>query len=122
MGYFNKASLLFAFILLQGILLHFSIGVRVYFIFKFLIIFISIRTNFYHKVSAYMEVDIANVEQLNELTYFDFTKVYVRKVNKIRKIFGNATYKIPLDNTFLCEILVYKKQGGEYRLLPYKIS
>ena len=69
-----------------------------------------------------MEVDISHVEQLNEPTYIDFTKVYVRKVDKVRKIFGNTTAHIDLDNSFLCEVEIYKKQGGEYRLMPFKVS
>lgn len=73
------------------------------------------------KVHGYLEVQIQYLEQLDEPTYVDYSKLKVRKVNGTRKIFGNVTCHIPLDNTYLCEALVYIKQGGQYRLMPYKL-
>lgn len=60
--------------------------------------------------------------QLNEPTYIDYTKLKVRKVNKMRKVFGNTTFHLDLDNTCMVEGLIYVKQGGEYRLMPYKLN
>lgn len=73
-------------------------------------------------VSGYFELDVDFVEQLSETTYIDFTELKVRRINGTRKIMGNVTYHISLDNTFTEELLVYLKQGGEYRILPYKVS
>lgn len=67
-----------------------------------------------------MEIQVFKIEQLNEPTYAD-PKLYLKKVNKVRKIFGNATWHIAIDNTFMAERLLYMKQGGEYRRLPYKL-
>lgn len=36
-------------------------------------------------------------------------------------MFGNLTVNLDLDNTFIYETLLYKKQGGEYKLLPFKM-
>lgn len=68
-----------------------------------------------------MDIQILKIEQLNEPIYADYTKVYIRRENKIRKIFGNFTWHVAIDNTFITELLLYKKQGGEYRKLPYKL-
>lgn len=68
-----------------------------------------------------MDLDIQRTEQLNEPTYVDFTKVYLRKVNKTRKMFGNVTLNIPIDNTFYAYGQLFRKQGGEYRLMPFRI-
>lgn len=69
-----------------------------------------------------MDIEIIKIEQLDEPTYVDYTQLHVKKVNKTRKLFGNTTYHIALDNTYTCEALVYMKQGGEYRLMPYKLK
>lgn len=34
---------------------------------------------------------------------------------------GNATINSIIDHTFLAEITLFAKQGGEYRLMPYKL-
>lgn len=87
-----------------------------------------------------MEIDLQRIEQLNELTYMDYSGLFIRKVNKTRKVFGKTLYKIPLDNSYKAEVnaceyvtqavackLINKchlkdvKQGGQYRLMPYKL-
>lgn len=68
-----------------------------------------------------METEITKIEQRNEPTYIDYTKLYLRKVNRVKKIFGNATLHITLDNTFTSKASIYEKLGGEYRLMPYKL-
>jgi hypothetical protein len=42
-------------------------------------------------------------------------------VNKTRKVVGNVTYHVPLDDSFIAVTNLYKKQGGEYRLTPYTL-
>lgn len=51
----------------------------------------------------------------------DYTDLKVRKVGGERKLFGNVTFHIPMDNSFDVERYAYMKQGGEYRRLPFKI-
>jgi Protein of unknown function (DUF1091) len=36
-------------------------------------------------------------------------------------MFGNATIITPLDNDVMAHLSAFKKQGGEYRMMPYKI-
>lgn len=68
-----------------------------------------------------MEIDLQRVEQLNELTYVDYSKLFIRKVNRTRKMFGNVTVHVPLDNNDIAEVAFYVKQAGEYRLMPYRL-
>lgn len=63
------------------------------------------------QTSAYFEVEIMRIEQ-----------IIIRKHNGTRKAYGNYLVKEPIGNDFLTTIKAYKKQGGEYRLMPYKIS
>lgn len=74
------------------------------------------------KVSAYLDIEILKVEQLSDNKYVDYSGLYVKKVNKTKKLFGNTTYHIDLDNTFFIGATVYMKQGGEYRLMPFKLK
>lgn len=73
------------------------------------------------KVSGYLEIDLKLVEQLNDRTFFDYSNLKIRKVNKTRQVIGNVTYNIPLDDTFVSSISIYIKQGNQYRLMPYKL-
>lgn len=46
--------------------------------------------------------------------------VRVKKVNKTRSIVGYIFYYEPFGNNIKVEIRTLKKQGGEYRYMPYK--
>jgi len=46
---------------------------------------------------------------------------WIRKVNKTRSIFGSLFCHVPFGNEIVIEIKTLKKQGGEYRYMPYKI-
>lgn len=78
--------------------------------------------NFSHgQVDAYFEVEIQYIEQLDDKKFADISKLKVRKVDKIRRVYGQVEFKISLDNSNTVEIIAFKKQGGEYRRLPYRI-
>lgn len=68
-----------------------------------------------------MEIEIQHIEQLGGHDHIDYSKLKVRKVNRTRLIFGNATHYFPVDNNVKVQILAFIKQGGEYRQMPYKI-
>lgn len=40
----------------------------------------------------------------------------------MRRVYGRSVYHESFDNSFSVEIFAYKKQGGEYRRMPYKLS
>jgi len=61
-------------------------------------------------------------KQVSETTYIDMTGLKVRRENKTRKIFGKIIYHSAFDNSHVVEMAAFKKQGGEYRLLPYKLA
>lgn len=54
--------------------------------------------------------------------FLDASGVKVKKINKtVRALVGDIRVHVPLDDTYMAEAFSYKKQGGEYRLLPYKL-
>lgn len=50
----------------------------------------------------------------------DFSNFKVRKVDGVRKIVAIMTINSELGNNFVLEVVFYKKQGGEYRKMPFK--
>lgn len=68
-------------------------------------------------------MEVENVKQTAGDTkkFIDWSQLKVRKMDKTRKILGNVTYHVPLDNTYLVVTYLHKKQGGEYRLTPYSL-
>ncbi|CAO1407379.1 unnamed protein product [Diamesa hyperborea] len=73
-------------------------------------------------VGEYVDVSITKGEPINTTGDFgDLTGVKVRKINRKHVITGDFHYKKGLSNDQQCKVLFYKKQGGEYRLLSYKI-
>lgn len=52
--------------------------------------------------------------------FSDFSKLKVKKQNRTRALVGEYTFKIPFGDEIMMEGKFYKKQGGEYRLLPYR--
>jgi hypothetical protein len=49
------------------------------------------------------------------------SQLRVRKDGSFRRVYGKMEFKIPLDNSITVEIKNFKKSGGQYRLLPYRI-
>lgn len=69
-----------------------------------------------------MEIEVQRIEQLNEPKFIDYTELKIKKVNKERKIVGNTTFHVDLDNDVIGVVYLFQKQGGEYRLMPYKLQ
>lgn len=68
------------------------------------------------------EVLIDRVEIVKEdKSFLEAKNLKVKKVNKIRSIFGFITLYQPFGNNLIIEAKTLKKQGGEYRYLPYKV-
>lgn len=51
----------------------------------------------------------------------EFNNIKVRKINKTRSIIGNISYHVPIDENMICITKVLKKQGNEYKYLPYRV-
>jgi hypothetical protein len=51
----------------------------------------------------------------------DMSQIRIKRINgtKERGIFGTYTIKGPVDDSYKFKVTLYKKQGGEYRLMPY---
>lgn len=85
---------------------------------KILIIFLLINL-----VDSYFDVQLDRSDVLEQDTnYVDWSSLKVRRINKTRSIIGEMKFPIPFGNDVKLQGLAYKKQGGEYRLMPYKIQ
>ncbi|KAG5679007.1 hypothetical protein PVAND_008616 [Polypedilum vanderplanki] len=67
----------------------------------------------------YFEVNLDRFEILYENKSIWEWHLKVRKVNKTRSIVGYVLTKVPIGDDFKSEGRLLKKQGGEYRYLPY---
>jgi hypothetical protein len=67
-------------------------------------------------------VTITYLNQISGFEVVDWTGVRVRKINKTAKaIVGTLKILAPkIDNTHTTDVQLYKKQGGQYRQLPFK--
>jgi hypothetical protein len=75
---------------------------------------------------AYFDIEFQQIVQTSGDTenFIDATNLKIRKIpgTKTRGIFGSATIYGEIDNTFQAYCNIYVKQGGEYRLMPFKIQ
>lgn len=72
-------------------------------------------------VESYFDAQMDRFEVLYQnLSYSDFSQLKVRKVNKVRSLVGEIKFFVPFGNDITIEAKAYKKQGGEYRQMPYK--
>jgi Protein of unknown function (DUF1091) len=68
-----------------------------------------------------MEIILDRVECSGLPNFIECSDLKVKRVQRERLIFGNSTLFVPLDNSYKADVTAYVKQGGEYRLMPYKI-
>ena len=86
--------------------------------FKLLIIFLLIKL-----ISSYFDVQMDRLELIyQDPKCVNFSKIKIRKINKVRSLVGEADFFIPFGNDVTLEGTFLKKQGGEYRLMPYRFS
>ena len=82
-----------------------------------------------HKIfyfqNAYLDIEYNKFEQTygDREHFCDASQLKIRRINgtKDRGIFGPLIFHGPIDDSFEIQLTMYKKQGGEYRLLPMKI-
>lgn len=77
--------------------------------------------NSFSKDSVYLELQIQKVEQVSNTSFVDYSTLKVKRVNRTRKLFGNLTYHLDMDNSYKESFKFYKKSGSGYQLLPYKL-
>jgi hypothetical protein len=75
------------------------------------------------KITAYIDLEIQDFKQILGGQFSDFSNVRVKKLNKTtRGLFGNINLMVSdFDNSMQVEAKMSKKQGGEYRKLPYRL-
>jgi hypothetical protein len=71
-------------------------------------------------------VEVQRIEvTVGDSSFIDISQMKIRKnvVNGIRTKSANGPFIIntPIDITYLHEVRTYKKQGGQYRLMPFKL-
>lgn len=79
------------------------------------------KTYYNWQVESYVEVNLIELKQIGDTEFIDATTLKLKKENKTKKVFGKMTFKQFFDNTHFIEATTYKQQGGEYRLMPYKL-
>jgi hypothetical protein len=75
------------------------------------------------KLSKFFEIEYQSVRQDYGADFFDWSKLKVSRIKgtKTRALFGPMTARGAIDNSFTFMGNMYKKQGGEYRLQPFKL-
>lgn len=71
---------------------------------------------------GYFELEIHKIEQKNGTENVDFTELVLRKSNRTRKLSGPVHFKKPFGNSMQVMIFGYKKRGGQYQKIPFKIG
>lgn len=70
---------------------------------------------------TYFDITFEKFELIfQDENFADFSKLRVKRQNRTRALVGEYTYKVPFGNEIMLEGKFYKKQGGEYRLMPYR--
>jgi hypothetical protein len=69
------------------------------------------------------DIEYQSVRQDYGANFFDWSKLKVSRIKgtKTRALFGPMTARGAIDNSFTFMGNMYKKQGGEYRLQPFKL-
>lgn len=92
---------------------------------KTILNFIYNFSSIFHLQNAYFDIEYHKFEQkVGDRDHFaDISKIKIRKINgtKDRGLFGPVIVHGPIDDSFLWHTSLYVKQGGEYRLHPFKI-
>lgn len=75
------------------------------------------------QIVAYIDLEIRDLKQVFGFNISDFTSLKVRKFNKTSRVIrGNIIVKtLDFGNQLQATALFFRKQGGEYRLMPYKV-
>jgi hypothetical protein len=71
--------------------------------------------------SSYLEVELQKFNQTFSTGAMDTSKIRVKRINgtKERGMHGPWIIRGPIDDTYKVKATFHRKQGGEYRLLPY---
>jgi hypothetical protein len=76
------------------------------------------------KVLAYLDLEVREIKQIEGTGLADFTSFKIKKLNKTtRGIFGTIVVPVAdyFDNNLQVGVRLLKKQGGEYRQMPFKL-
>lgn len=85
--------------------------------------FLVTSSGFAISPQPFFDIQIDRFEDIfTDPKYFNYSTVKVRKVNKTRSIVGEMVNLQPIGNDVLGGGNLYKKQGNEYRLMPYKVQ
>jgi hypothetical protein len=71
--------------------------------------------------NSYLEIELQKFNQTFSTGAMDTSKIRVKRINgtKERGLYGPWIARGPIDDSYKVKATMYRKQGGEYRLLPY---
>jgi hypothetical protein len=72
---------------------------------------------------AYFDIELQQIVQTFGEDFIDGKNIKIKKIpgTRDRGLFGSATLHGDIDNSFKAFTTMYVKQGGEYRLTPFKV-
>lgn len=54
-------------------------------------------------------------------SFADFSNLKIKKINRQHVLIGDAVFFQEVNNDLKCKVVLYKKQGGQYRLTQFKV-
>jgi hypothetical protein len=75
---------------------------------------------FKHFQSSFLEIELQKHEQKFTNGVMDFSQVRVKRIpgTKTQALYGPMIIRGPIYDTYKVKMTIYKKQGGQYRLMP----
>lgn len=64
---------------------------------------------------------MGRVEQLSDTSVIDVRNLKTKKDGRDRKVYGNFSFNVPIDDSYTIQVELFTKQGGEYRKTPFKM-
>lgn len=73
-------------------------------------------------IPAYFDIQLNWIDVIFQDEQSVELNLKIKKVNKIRSWIGEIKWNVQMDNEIVCGIKGLKKQGNEYRYLPYRVE
>jgi hypothetical protein len=73
-------------------------------------------------IPAYFDIQMNMIDTIFQDESLVNLNLKIKKVNKVRSWIGDINWHVQMDNEISCELKSLKKQGNEYRYLPYRVE
>lgn len=83
-------------------------------------VLLSIVYSQYEYLPQYFDIQLDRFEVLYQHPEMVNMNLKIQKVKKVRSLLGELTFLVPLTDTVMCNLKFLKKQGNEYKYMPYR--